>query len=46
MTFKQKVVIKILLLVARMLADNEWQKEVENLSTHIQHGDGGILRHM
>jgi len=46
MTFKQKVVIKILLLVARMMADNEWQKEVENLLTNFQHGDGGILRHM
>lgn len=35
MTWTQKVVVIILLLVARMLADDEWKTEIKNLATHI-----------
>jgi hypothetical protein len=35
MTFKRKTVIRILLLVARMLADGIWAKEIEHLANHI-----------
>ena len=35
MTFKEKTVIRILLLVAKFIAPAEWQKEVESLATHI-----------
>jgi hypothetical protein len=35
MTWKQKTVIRILLIVAEMLADAEWRKEVRTLATHI-----------
>lgn len=34
-TWKQRTVIRILLLVAEMLADEEWAKEIEHLSNHI-----------
>jgi len=35
MSFKEKTVIRILLLVAKFIAPAEWQKEVESLATHI-----------
>lgn len=35
MTWKQKTVIRILLIVASMLCDPEWKAEIEKLSTHI-----------
>ena len=35
MSWKEKTVIRILLLVARLIAPAEWQKDVEQLSTHI-----------
>lgn len=35
MTWKQKTVVAILLLVARMLADEPWASEVKNLANHI-----------
>ena len=42
MTWKQKTVIRILLFVAQMLSDAQWQKEIEHLSNHISQykGDG------
>ena len=35
LTWKQKTVMRILLLVARMMADEVWAEEIKNLSTHI-----------
>jgi hypothetical protein len=35
MTFSEKTVIRILLLVASWIAPSEWRKEIETLSTHI-----------
>ena len=35
MTWKQQTVIRILLIVAKMLADEEWRDEIKNLSSHI-----------
>jgi hypothetical protein len=35
MTFKQKTVVSILLLIARMLADETWAAEIKALATHI-----------
>lgn len=35
MNWKQSTVIRILLLVARMLADHSWEKEISHLSNHI-----------
>lgn len=35
MNWKEKTVIRILLLVARLIAPAEWQKDVEQLATHI-----------
>lgn len=43
MNFKQKCVIRILIFVARIMADEEWRKEIEQIGNHIQHGDGGVL---
>jgi hypothetical protein len=42
MTFKQKTVIRILLLVARMLSDEPWTAEIDELCTHILHGDHAL----
>ena len=39
MTFRQKAVVRILLLVARMLSDEPWTAEIDKLCTHILHGD-------
>ena len=39
MNFKQKTVIRILLLVARMLSDEPWTAEIDKLCTHILHGN-------
>jgi hypothetical protein len=40
MTWKQKTVVRILLLVAQMLAEEPWAKEIEHLSNHItQHSE-------
>lgn len=36
MTFKEKVAIDILLLVARWLAPEEWRTEIKNIATHIK----------
>lgn len=35
MTWKEKTVIRILLLVAKFLSPSEWAKDVESLATHI-----------
>ena len=35
MTWKEKTVIRILLLVAKMLAADEWKAEIKELATHI-----------
>lgn len=35
MSWRQKTTIAILLLVARMLADDEWAREIKNLANHI-----------
>lgn len=35
MTFKQLTVIRILLIVAQWLADDEWAAEIKSLATHI-----------
>jgi len=35
MTWREKVVIRILLLVARMVGEERWSKDIETLSTHI-----------
>ena len=35
MTWKKKTVIRILLLVAQMLADGDWREEIEHLANHI-----------
>jgi len=35
MTFKEKVVVQILLMVARWLAPSEWQKDIQTIATHI-----------
>jgi hypothetical protein len=41
MSWKQRTVVRILLFVAQMLADEEWRKEIEHLSNHItQHKEG------
>ncbi len=32
---KHKTVIRILLLVAKMIAQPEWQGEIQNLANHI-----------
>lgn len=31
----QKIVIRILLLVAKMIADPEWKQEIQSLANHI-----------
>ena len=42
MTFKEKVVVQILLLLAGWLAPTEWKQEIHALDTHIRvnAGDG------
>lgn len=40
---KHKTVIRILLLVAKMLADPQWQTEIQNLSNHITTAREGEL---
>jgi len=35
LTWKQKTVMRILLLVAQMLADEAWAEEIKHLSNHI-----------
>ena len=35
MTVRELIVIKILLLVARMIADDEWAVEIRHLANHI-----------
>lgn len=35
MNKRQQVVVRILLLVAKMFADAEWKKDIEQLSSHI-----------
>lgn len=39
MTFKEKVVVRILLLVAKLLSDEAWKKDIESLTTHLLYGD-------
>lgn len=39
MSWSDKVVMRILLLVAKMIAREDWKKEIEQLSSHIQYGD-------
>ena len=38
MTFRRKAVIRILLLVARMVDDGRWAKEIEHICNHILAG--------
>lgn len=40
MIWKEKTVIKILLLVAKMVADKEWKDDIQNLANHITSGIG------
>jgi hypothetical protein len=35
MSWNQKAVIRILLLVARLIAPSEWAKDIDQLATHI-----------
>jgi hypothetical protein len=35
MTWKQKLTVEILLLVARMVSDDEWKAEIKRIATHI-----------
>lgn len=35
MNWREKTVIKILMLVASLLTPEEWSKEVKNLATHL-----------
>lgn len=37
MTSRQKIVVRILLLVAKLIADEGWQKEISDLSNHISY---------
>ena len=39
MTSRQKLVIRILLLVARLIADEGWQKEISDLANHITYSN-------
>jgi hypothetical protein len=39
MTFAEKTVIRIVLLVAKWMAPAEWCKDIEQLSSHIHCGD-------
>lgn len=41
MTFKEKVVVRILLLVAKLIADEGWKKDIEALSTHVVYSSEG-----
>ena len=43
MTWKQKTVVRILLLVARLVNEDTWlADEIKNLSAHINVGDWGV----
>ncbi len=35
MTTKERIVVRVLLLVAVLLAPGEWSKEIQNLANHI-----------
>ncbi len=35
MDWKEKTVIRILLVIAQWIAPSEWKKDVETLATHI-----------
>lgn len=40
MSWKQSIVVRILLLVAQMFTDDDWaRKEINNLSNHILFGE-------
>lgn len=45
--FRQQTVVRILLLVAKMLAPSEWREEIQHLANHIStaryflHDDNG-----
>jgi hypothetical protein len=39
MTWKQKTLIRILLLIAKMFAEQPWVAELNALANHIQVGD-------
>jgi hypothetical protein len=43
-SWKQSTVIRILLLVARMLADQPWEKEISHLSNHITTASETVTR--
>jgi hypothetical protein len=38
MNWTDKSVIKVLLLVAKLIAREEWKKDIEQLSTHLSVG--------
>ncbi len=40
MTWKERTVVRILLLVARMLSEEPWADEIKHLSNHITSGIG------
>lgn len=40
MNAKQKIVVRILLLLARMLSEEPWAEEIKNLSNHIVYAGG------
>ena len=40
MTWTNRVAVRILLLVARMFADNEWREEIKQLANHIEYNAG------
>ena len=38
MSWREKIVIRVLLLVARMVAGDPWAAEIDKLATHIVYG--------
>lgn len=39
MTWTEGTVVRILLMVAQLIAKEEWRKEIATLATHISAGD-------
>ena len=37
MSAKDKIVIRVLLLVAKFVAQEEWKKEIDQLASHISY---------
>lgn len=41
MTFTNKIAVRVLLLVAKMFADDAWKKDIESLASHIAYAKEG-----